>query len=306
MSVQYDPTPREEREDFEFHDREAIVRVAPFSRNQEDELVVKNQPEFEFYQEGDQWYRRGATRDEGRTAVDESDVVFWDTVYYQFQIVAYQEGDRTPGQEHVGKTLPYGSKLKGIKTYPDDEGKWWFKMPGLGIKDSKFRTGLFVVAKECGFDIEALNPTSALYSPEYIADEVEALSSPLLPEDILIGIIEPKLLGAAENGLLLKVHTSPNSNWVQYGSIAALTPEQAERYHQAQASEDVGAEELRNTLRGMAKDVPEGFATRVLKLASEVQPGVEQAGILDQLTVATMEYVVKQLSEPEPTEEPEL
>lgn len=300
MSVQYDPSPREEREEYQFHDREAIVKMAPFTRGEDGEIFVKDMPEFQYFEEDGQWYRRGATRDEGPTPVDEKDVVFWPTVYYQFVIVAYQEQDGSPGCEHVGKFLPYGSKLKGITTYKDEHGKWWFKMPGLGLLDAKYRTGLFVVAAKGGFDIQALNSESALYSPEYIADEVGTLESPVTSVQVLQKVIEPKLLAAAEAGLLLKVHTSERSNWVQYGSITSLTPEQAARYHEAQASSSAKSEELRDKLRGMAKDAPKDFADRVLALALEVQPGVARDSILEQLAASTMEHIVKRLSEPEP------
>ena len=304
MSVEYDAagSQSQEREEFQLHDKEAIVRFAPFSRTQDGDLVVSSQPEFEFYQEDDQWFRRGATRDEGSTPVLESEVIFWDTVYYQFEIVAYLERDGSPGREHLGKHLPYGSKLKGIKTYKDDAGKWWFKMPGLGFKDSKYRTGLFVVAEKCGFDIQALNPESGLYSPEYIADEMAALESPLGPEQIIEKVIEPKLLAAAESGLLLQVHTNANSNWVQYGSITTLSPEQAARYHEQAASEDTKVEGLRTKVREMAKGAGPDFATQVYKLALQVQADVDKDDVLVSSTASTLEFVLQALGESEPAE----
>lgn len=304
MSVQYDApgSQSQVREEFDFSDREAIVKCIGFSRSQDGALVVKDRLGYGLQQVGEQI----VDTLNGDAIVRDSDA--WErVVYYQFEIVAYQDQDGSPGHEHVGKSLPYTSKLKGITTYKDDEGKWWFKMPGLGLADAQFRTGLFTIAEKCGFDVQALNVGSALYSPEYIADEVAKLESPITPEDILTRIVEPKLLAAAENGLLLKVHTGPNSNWVQWGSITPLTPEQAARYHEAQASSSAKSEELRDKLRGMAKDAPEDFADRVLALALEVQPGVARDSILEQLAASTMEHVIERLSEPEsPQQAPQL
>lgn len=297
MSVQYDaPGSRAQViEDFNFHDREAIVRFHDFSRTQDGALLVKDRLGYGLQQVGEQIVD---TRNDNKVV---RDAEAWEkVVIYHFEIVAYQEDDGSAGHEHVGKSLPYTSKLKGITCYKDDAGKWWFKLPGLGLRDAKFRTGLFTIAEKCGFDIQALNSDSTLYSPEYIADEVAMLESPITPEDVIVKVIEPKLLAAAEGGVLLRVHTGPNSNWVDWGSIETLTAEQAARYHEAQVSGEAKAEELRNTIRGMAKDAPEDFADQVHKLALQVQPGIAQEDLLSQLTVATMEYVVSSLSEPEP------
>lgn len=289
-------------DDFEFKGQEAIVRFLEFRRDEGGEILVLEKPIFDYVEEAGQWYRRGATAEEGRTPVSAEEVEYQDNIYWQFAVVS--------PSEFAGKCLPLRGALKGIVVKRDAAtGRWHFNLlrRAMGLDDAKFKVGLMVVAEKCGLDLAALDTGSQMYDEDYVAEGIEALNQivqadmPLRKIDVLEHVIEAKLKDAAERGLLLKVKTNERSNWIQYGSITPLTAEQAVRFQAAEAGQQDEADALRDRVRGMIPtDAAErkDFLRKVYTEASAIHPGLPEQGMLQALNAAELQQLIARLTGP--------
>lgn len=307
MGVGYDPelTSRREFDDIEFHDQRAVCRFVGFNRYEDGGLVVKTRHDtFQYYQEGEQWYRRGKTKEEGPTPVSEEDIPQYEHVYPHLEVV-------WPLDVAGELTLPREWRVKGIAISGEDADVFSFT-EGISYKEPRWRTGLWSDAIELGFDHKALDVTSPIVEkddkgfPLYISEEAKTLEPPLTAVQILEKVVEPKLLAAAAAGRLVEVTTGEQSNFIR--TLTALSPEEAEKYRAMIASAgdetEREAENLRTAIRELATS-GKVAAPEVMKLAREKQTYDDSQPILPQLALPTLQHIWEQIAG-EPKEEPSL
>lgn len=304
MSVTMDPRLGDQQfEEVEFYGREAVVRFHSFRRDNSGTIMVLEKKIYDYFQDASgQWFRRGATTEEGPTPVSADEVEYGDRIYLQFEIVS--------PAEFVGKQLPLRVPLKGIVVKKAPDGRWHFNLPrrSMGLDDPRYKVGLFVIAEKCGLDLAALDTESQMYDSDYVEEGLQALNQivqsgmGLREIDVLEHLIEAKLKEAAERGLLLKVKTGEKrqgqtSPWIQYASVTPLTLEQAARL---QASAEAGQDEadtLRDKVRAMIPDGVErrDFLRKVYASASAIHPGLPQQGMLEVLNADELKQLVSKL-----------
>lgn len=257
--------------DVDLSGRELFVKFAGFRREPDDpaRLLVKTSLAYGYVERDGKVYKRG-TQTEPETLVVNAGDCYQDKFYWRFEVVT---------GEFVGEEAPYSTRMKGI-AFPGQTRIKFITGPQ--------KSGFIQTAEACGLNLSALDDGSQLFDPGYFhPDWIAGLEAPLSFEQVLLKLVEPKLLQIAEDGHIVKVRTQPDSNWIKWDSFVPLSPDAARRLVEA----DDTAEELRRRIKA---GVPALYtASDVANKAGEVHPDLSRTSpILDQLDEGELERLL--------------
>jgi len=265
-------------ENLDLSGRELFVRFAGFRRETDNpaRLLVKTGLAWGYIERDGKVYKRGTETEPESLVINPADC-FQDKFYWRFEIVA---------GEFVSEEVPHSTRMKGI-AFPSGNRIKFITGPQ--------KSGFIQTAEACGLNLAALDDSSQLFDPTYFdPDWIASLEMPLSFEQVLLKLVEPKLLQLAEEGHVVKVRTQPESNWIQWDSFAPLSPEAAKRV----LSSDGAADKLRQRIKS---EVQAGryTASDVAAQATQVCPTLDVSGgkpILEQLSEAQLRQLLEKLA----------
>jgi len=121
----------------------------------------------------------------------------------------------------AGAECPLSRRLKGIKLLSPTSFEMMFEGGHI--------SGLAQTLMDCGIKASGFNPKSPTHDPDYLMPYLGMLEAPLSKEQILLIVIEPLLVQAAESGTLLEAKTFQQSNFLNYATVKPLTESEAEQ-----------------------------------------------------------------------------